>query len=256
MHITPTQLRAGTIVLSESVPSLSIGRMIIATVLSASKEGSVLVSIFGKRLLVETTIPLEKGQVLNLKVHALSPKVILKPIPMDAAQITSSLKDLGAILIGMAGKAAEKDLGSFLVKEITRQLSSPSGPDAPAAQVVNTIIDQITQYPSAIAHLLIPLVDNDSKGAARISIEREDNDYILNFDMETDNLGNLACKARMYKDKGMDVEIRTPSEEIAEFLRANIYELKAGLQPFGVRSVEVTRGPVRASAPKEVNVLV
>lgn len=257
MHITPAHLRAGSIVLSESLPSMSIGRIVIATVLSAPKDGSVLVSIFGKRLLVETTIPMEQGQVLNLKVHAVSPKVILKPIPVDTAQmITSSLKDIGAILAGMVGKAGEKDLGSFLVQEITRQLSSPSGQDASAAPVVNAIIDQITQYPNAIAYLLIPLVDNDSRGAARVSIEKEENAYVLNFDMETEYLGNLACTARMYKDKGMDVEIRTPSEETAEFLRANIYELKASLQPFGVRSIGVMRGAVRALASKEVNVLV
>jgi hypothetical protein len=256
MQITPAHLRAGTIVLSESVPSLSIGRSVIATVLSAPKDGSVLVSMFGKRLLVETAIPLEQGQVLNLKVHAVSPKVILKPVPMDAAQITSTLKDIGNLLAGVMGKAGAKEPGAFLVQEIVRQLSSSSGDDAQKAQVMHAIMDQIVQYPHAIAHLLIPLVDNDSRGAARVSVEKEENAYVLNFDMETENLGNLACTARMYKDKGMDVEIRTPSEDIADFLRENVFELKTSLQPFGVRSVEVLRGAVRALAPKEVNVLV
>jgi len=52
------------------------------------------------------------------------------------------------------------------------------------------------------------------------------------------------------------VEIRTPSEEIADFLRANLFDLKSGLESFGVRSVEVVRALVRTGAPREVNVLV
>jgi hypothetical protein len=254
MQITPAHLRTGSIVLSESVPSISVGRIVIATVLSAPKGGSVLVSMFGKHLLVETTIPLEKGQVLNLKVQAVSPKVILKPVPVETAQITSSLKDLSTILSTIAGKAGEKDLGKFLVQEITRQLSTASGQDAPAAQVASAILDQVYQYPNAVAHLLIPLADNDSRSAARVSIEKEGNAYVLNFDIETEHLGNLACKARL--DKGIDVEIRTPSEEIADFLKGNIFELKASLKDFGVRSVEVVRGLVRTAMPREVNVLV
>jgi hypothetical protein len=252
MHITQAQLRAGTIVLNESVPTVSVGRIVLATVLSAPMGGSVLVSMFGKKLLVETTLPLEKGQVFNLKVHAVSPKVILKPMPVETSQLASSLKDLGTVLAAVVGKG-DKGLRSFLVQEVTRQLSS-SGQDEQSAQVVSTIMDQMTQYPNAIAHLLIPLVDNDSRGAARVSIEKEEGAYVVNFDMETEHLGSLACRARM--GRGMDVEIRTPFEDTAEFLRANLFELREALQPFGARSVEVVRGAVRSSAVKEVNVLV
>jgi hypothetical protein len=216
----------------------------------------VLVSMFGRRLHVETTMPLEKGQVLNLKVHAVSPKVILKPMPVEAAQITTSLKDIGTVLNAIVGTPGEKDLGRFLVQEITRQLSAPSGLDAPAAQVAAAVLDQVYQYPNAIAHLLIPLTDNDSRSAARVSIEKEEGAYILNFDIEADHLGSLACRARLDRSRGIDVEIRTPSEEIADFLRENIFELKESLKDFGVRTVEVVQGFVRMGKPREVNVLV
>jgi hypothetical protein len=256
MLITPAHIRAGSIVLSEIVPSISIGRTVIATVLSAPKAGMVLVSMFGKRLLVETSMQLEKGQVLNLKVHAVSPKVVLKAMPVETAQVASSLKDISTVLSSIVGMPGEKHLSSFLVQEIARQLSAPSGQDTQAAQVAAAVLDQVYQYPNAIAHLLIPLADNDSRSAARVSIEREGEDYVLNFDMETEYLGSLACRARLDRDRGIDVEIRTPSEEIAAFLRENILELKASLRDFGARSVEVVRGPVRAGAPREVNVLV
>jgi hypothetical protein len=256
MQITQAHLKAGSIVLREAVPSISIGRIVVATVLSAPKGGSVLVSMFGRHLLVETAIPLEKGQVLNLKVQAVTPKVIMKPVQVETSQITSSLKDIGTILNTIVGKAGEKDLGRFLVQEIARQISAPTGQDAPAAQVVQAIMDQVYQYPNAIAHLLIPLADNDSGSAARVSIEKEESAYVLNFDMETEYLGNLACRARLDRNKGIDVELRTPSEETAAFLRENVFELKTALSDFGVRSVEVVRGLVRSAMPREVNVLV
>ena len=255
MQITPAHLRAGSIVLTESVPSISIGRIVVATVLSAPRDGSVLVSMFGRRLLVETAIPLEKGQVLNLRVHAVSPKVILKPVPAETAQLAPSLKDIGAILAGLGGRQGAKDLSSFLVQEISRRLS-PSGEDVQAGQVASAILDQIARYPAAIAHLLIPPMDNDSRGAARVSVEKEEQGYVVNFDMETEHLGNLACTARMGGDRTVDVELRTPSDETAAFLRSGVNELRSSLAAFGVRSIEVVRAPVRTGTPKEVDVLV
>lgn len=256
MQITAAQLKPGTIVLSQSIPSLSVGRTVVATVLSMPKDGSVLVSMFGQRVLVDTTIPLEKGQVLNLKVHAVSPKVVLKPVQLEAdQQAAAPLKDLGSLLGTIVGKPGEKELSSFLLKEIATQLST-SGQDAASAQLVKSFVDQVYTYPNAIAHLLIPIVDNESRGAARVSIEREGGAYVLNFDMETDQLGSLACTVRMEEGRGMDVEIRTPSDETAAFLRTGLLELKEGLEPFGVRSIEVVRGRVKALAAREVNVLV
>lgn len=255
MQITPAHLRAGSIVLSESVPAVSIGRVVVATVLSAPRDGSVFVSMFGRRLLVETAIPLEKGQVLNLRVHAVSPKVILKPMPAETAQLAPSLKDIGAILAGLVGREGGRELSSFLVQEISRQLSA-SGADVQAGQVASAILDQVAQYPAAIAHLLIPLVDADSRGAARVSVEKEGQGYVVNFDMETEHLGNLACTARMGGDKTVDVEIRTPSDETAAFLKSRVFELRSSLEAFGVRSVEVVRAFVRTGTPKEVDVLV
>jgi hypothetical protein len=57
-----------------------VGRQVVATVLANPKDGLVLVSMFGRQLLVETTLNLTKDQVLNLRVHATSPKVVMKPL--------------------------------------------------------------------------------------------------------------------------------------------------------------------------------
>lgn len=54
-----------------------MGRQVVATVLSTPKDGLVTVSMFGRRFLVETTLDLFKDQVLNLRVHATTPRVIL-----------------------------------------------------------------------------------------------------------------------------------------------------------------------------------
>ncbi len=120
----------------------------------------------------------------------------------------------------------------------------------------SAILDQIARYPAAIAHLLIPPMDNDARGAARVSVEKEEQGYVVNFDMETEHLGNLACTARMGGDRTVDVELRTPSDETAAFLRSGVNELRSSLAAFGVRSIEVVRAPVRTGTPKEVDVLV
>lgn len=256
MQINPALARLGSIVLTENISSLSIGRSVIATVLSAPKGGSVLVSMFGKRLLVETTMPLQKGQVLNLKVHAVNPKVILKPAMDEVEGKGSPLRDLGNMLSRITGKFGEKPVSSFLVQEIARKLSSQGTDDGPSAQFVTSVLDQIYQYPQALAHLIIPLVDGDSGSGARVSIEREGEAYILNFDIDTENLGNIECRACLDKGSGIDVEIRTPSEDVAGFLKTGILELKESLEPFGVRSIEVVRARLSRASRKEVNVLV
>ncbi len=257
MKINPAVFLSGKITLSESIPSISLGRSVIATVLAAPKDGTVLVSMFGKRLLVETTMPLEKGQVLNLKVHAVSPRIILKPMEAEAAvRTTSLLKDLGSAISELVGKHSEKPMKSFLIQEIIRQLTSPNAQDAPAAQFVTSLVDQVLQYPQALAYLFVPLVDDQSRAAAQVSIEREGDAYILNFDIETDNIGNIECRARLDHERGIDVEIRTLSEEIASFLKAHVQELKNSLDMMNVRSVEVLHTRLRRTLQKEVNVLV
>ncbi len=256
MQINPALARLGSIILTESIPSISVGRSVIATVLSAPKGGSVLVSMFGKRLLVETTMPLQKGQVLNLKVHAVSPKIVLKPSPEEVGGKNSPIRELGNMLGRIAGKFGDTPVSSFLVQEIARKLTSQGGDDGPSAQFVASVLDQITQHPQAIAYLIIPLVDGDSGSGAKVSIEREGDAYILNFDIDTDNLGSIECRARMDKGNRIDVDIRTPSEEIADYLKSGIFELKESLEPFGVRSVEVVRDRLSNALRKEVDVLV
>jgi hypothetical protein len=213
--------------------------------------------MFGKRLLVETALPLEKGQVLNLKVHAVSPKIVLRPSPQpDLPERSVPLRDLSSALGQIIGKLGEKPISSFLVQETIRQLSSQGDQDSRSAQFVTALLDQIYQYPQAIAYLFIPLVDDDSGSRAQVSIERDESAYTVNLDIETENLGSIECTARMDKDKRMDVEIRTPSGEVAALLKSHLGELKAGLEPLGIRSLEILRSALRKQSSKEVDVLV
>jgi len=257
MQINPAQVRSGSIVLEGNIPSVSIGRTVIATVLSAPKGGFVLVSMFGKRLLVETTMPLEKGQVLNLKVHSVSPKIILRPSPQpDLPEQNAPLKDLSNALGQIVGKFGDKPISSFLVQETMEQLFSRGDQDPQSVQFVTALFDQIYQFPQAIAYLFIPLVGDDSGSRAQVSVERGEDSYAVNLDIETENLGSIECRARIDKDKMVDVEIRTPSGEVAAFLRSRLSELRAGLEPLGIRSLEVIRSALRKQSPKEVDVLV
>jgi hypothetical protein len=256
MQINPAQARSGSIVLEENIPSVSIGRTVIATVLSAPKGGFVLVSMFGKRLLVETTMPLQKGQVLNLKVQAVTPKIVLKPSQPDMPEQSSPLRDLSSGLSRIVGNFGEKPISSFLVQETIRQLSSQGDQDAQSAQFVTALFDQIYQYPQAFAYLFIPLVGEDSGSRAQVSIEHDENAYTVNLDIETENLGSIECRARMDKDKMIDVEIKTPSGEVADFLRSRLSELRESLEPLGIRSLEVLRSALRKQSAKEVDVLV
>jgi len=256
MQIQAANIKPGTIVLAEAIPSMTIGRTVVATVLSMPKGGTVLVSMFGQRLLVETGMDLQKGQVLNLRVHAVSPKVILKPVKMESAVDAASLKDMGAALAGVIGKHGEKPLDMFLVQEIAKNLFSKAGQEEQSVKFVAMLVDQIVQNPQAIAYLLVPLVDNDSSSAARVSVEREDDLYTLSFEIETEYLGSLECRAILDKDKGIDVEIRTPSEEIADFLRSGIHDLREKLDPLNIRTLAVRRTNLSRAVRKEVDVLV
>lgn len=257
MQINPAQVRSGSIVLEGNIPSVSIGRTVIATVLSAPKGGSVLVSMFGKRLLVETTMPLEKGQVLNLKVHSVSPKIILRPSPQaDLPEQNAPLKDLSNALGQIVGGFGDKPISSFLVQETVKQLLSQGDQDLQSVQFVMALLEQIYQYPQAIAYLFIPLVGDDSGSRAQVSVGRDEDAYTVNLDIETENLGSIECRARMDKDKMIDVEIRTPSGDVAAFLGSRLSELRQGLEPLGIRSLEVIRSALRKQSPKEVDVLV
>ena len=203
---------------------------------------------------METTIPLQKGQILNLKVHALSPKIVLKPIEQktDSSVMMKGLKTMVQDLVGTLGKTS---IRSFTAQEILSAMSKLSSQDPGVSQFVSMLMDQIHHHPQALAYLFIPLVEEDSHSNARVSIEREgDNAYCIHFEIDMVNLGALECTARI--DNGIDVEIRASSKETVEYLRENIHELKLSLEPFGVRSCEVVLKRLGSTTVQGVDVLV
>ena len=253
MQIVPGQFSSGSIIVNEKIPSLSVGRLLVATVLSRPKGGNVLVSLFGRKTLVETTIPLHKGQVLNLKIHAVSPRIILKPVqPSPGSQtVMKGIKNLVEDLVGTFGKTPVK---SFTAEEILQTFTKHSLQEPAFAQFVSTLMDQINLHPQALAYLFIPLVQEDSHSHARISIEKQDQAYIIHFEINTDHLGQMECTARL--DDAIDVEIRTSSQETADFIQEHIYELYTGLEPLGVRSCEVVLKHLGGEGSPGVDVLV
>jgi hypothetical protein len=253
MQIVPSRIISGSIIVNAKIPALSLGKTLTATVLSEPKGKSVLVSFFGKRVRVETTIPLHKGQVLNLKVHALSPRIILKPAQqvMDTREILKGLKSLVEDLVGTLGKTPVK---TFRAEEIFTTLARLSPQDPGLPQFVSTLMEQMNLHPQALAFLFIPLVEKDSHSHARVAIEKKDQGYIIHFEMNTDHLGQMECTARL--DEVVDVEIRTSSQETADLLRAHIHELHTGLEPLGVRSCEVVVKQLERPVSPGVDVLV
>jgi hypothetical protein len=248
-------INPGTLVVTGEIPSVSVGRQVAATVLSMPKNGLVLVSMFGRQLVVETNLDLKMGQVLNLKVHATSPKIILKPVD-SAIESRPFLKALDAVVEQLVGKLGDVPVKSFDVREIIKKIVSGSqDKDSIPAQIVQRFVEQYSQIPNAAAFLIIPLVDDDSRGRAQVSIEREGSDYRLNFQIETDSLGLLESTV-LRSAQGLNVEIRSGSEEIADFLRSRVQELYDSLGPLGVRSVEIIRKTLLPPRQPGVNVVV
>jgi len=255
MRITPAMINPGTLVVTGELPSVSVGRQVAATVLSMPKNGLVMVYMFGRQFLVETNLDLKMGQVLNLKVYATSPKIILKPVD-NAVETRPLLKTLDTIVEQLVGKLGDVPVKSFDVREIIKKIvSDPPEKDSLPLQIVQRFVEQYSQIPNAVAFLIIPLVDDDSKGRAQVSIEREGSDYRLNFQMETDSLGLLESTV-LRSAQGLNVEIRSGSEEIADFLRSHVQELFGSLEPLGVRSVEVVRKALLPPQQPGVNVVV
>lgn len=240
MRIIPAMINPGTLVISGEIPSVSVGRQVAATVLSMPKNGLVMVSMFGRQFMVETNLDLKMGQVLNLKVYATSPKIILKPLD-NAIESRPFLKALDSVVEQLVGKLGDVPVKSFDVREIIKKIvSQPQDKDSFPVQLVQRFVEQYSQIPNAVAFLIIPFVDDDSRGSAQVSIEREGSDYRLNFQMETDTLGLLESTV-LRSAQGLNVEIRSGSEEIADFLRSHVQELYEILEPLGVKSVEVVR---------------
>ncbi|MGC9325647.1 MAG: hypothetical protein ACP5G0_12980 [Desulfomonilia bacterium] len=254
LHVNPGAFSSGSLVLKEPIPSLAVGRHVVVTVLSSPKDGLVLVSMFGKHLLVETTLHLKKGDVLNLTVHETSPRVILKQ-----EQTVSTVKhvpgDIGSVLERLVGKFSEASLKSFDLREILARISTESSDEAGIPRLINAMLDQITQVPDALIHLLIPLVDRDSQGHARVSVTRDGQAFMLHFLMDTDHLGTVECVARM--DDLIDAEIRSGSREVVDLFQEHLPELHEHLVRFGVRRLEVLyRSPEADSSRARVDVVV
>ena len=247
------QFQTGNIVVKEQLPSLFIGRNLIATVLSNSKDGMVLVSMFGKRLLVETTMDLGKGQVLNLKVQATHPKVILKAVPNQNLTKTALGEAMRGFVQEVVGKFEEAPLKAFNVRTMLEDHFAGKSGDAQSAQIIATLLDEAAKYPQALAFLLIPIVQDESRGQAKVAIEKgADESYTITFDLETDHMGTIGCTARI--GNGIEVEIRTGSDSLADFLKAHVQELHGALSGLDVvRRLDVV---VNRQMPASVDALV
>lgn len=247
------QFHTGNIVIKEQLPSLFIGRNLVATVLSNSKDGMVLVSMFGKRLLVETAMELTKGQVLNLKVQALHPKVVLKAVEGPHLPKLAAERALQEFVRETVGTFEKTPLKAFDVRTMLRDQVAGKPGDAQTVQFLTALLDEATQYPQALAFLLIPVVQDDSRGQAKVAIEKgADDSYLITFNLETDHMGTIGCTARI--GGGVEVEIRTGSDAIADFLRSHLLELQETLSSLDVvRRLEVV---VNRHMPTGVDALV
>lgn len=246
MPVHPIQAPAGSIILGEEVPSLAPGRLIVATVLSSPKDGMVLVSMFGRRIFVETDIPLSPGQVLNLKVHSVSPKVVMKPVQENVPE--GMLKPLDRLVEELVGSFGRNSVASFDVREIVKRILDRQGDDPDTARSLLSLLQEFSRLsPAAVAYLVVPFVQEEHRGSARVTVEREGDEYRLSFTMETDALGLIESTV-LRASSGMYVEICSAFGDVVSFLRGGLEELAHALQPFGVRSIEVVQ---RSPLPKQ-----
>jgi len=252
--ILPSRFFSSSITIREQVPSLYVGRNVVATVLSRPKDSLVLVSMFGSRLLVETDLNLHKGQILNLKVKTMSPKIVLKLD--DAGKMPGKEQTFFDTLITkFVGVFGKTPLKYFSLREILQKIATSQAKDADVAHTLQSLILEAARYPQALALLLIPIVQDQSGGRARVAIELIDtDDYVLHFQMETDCLGRVECVAR-YAD-GVEVELRTACEDVAGYLGSSLNELARRLERFGLKRLEVIRKHPKGHEAERVDMLV
>lgn len=251
MQITPAQILTGDIVVQGTIPSLAVGRQVAAIVLSAPRDGLVMVSMFGKRFVVETTLDLHVNQTLNLRVHATTPRIVMKPVETASeAQILPRVLDrLVERFVGSFGNAP---LASFDLREIVRRLVQEAGTDPALMQHILRLVEDASQLPqNTIAHLLVPFVEDEGRGSARVSIAREGEDYRLRFEVQTDALGPVESTV-VRSAAGISVELSSVSEDITAFLRTHAQELAAGLEHLGVVSIDVSHD--KRMSPRRLNV--
>lgn len=247
------QFHTGNIAIKDQLPSLFIGRNLIVTVLSDPKDGMVLVSMFGKRLLVETTMDLSKGQVLNLKVQALHPKVVLKAVEGQNLPKLTSSEALQNFVQELVGTFEEAPLKAFNIRAMLEESLAGKSGDAQSARLMAGLLEEAAKFPQALAFLLIPIVQDESRGQAKVAIEKgADDSYIISFDLETDHMGTIGCTARI--GDGIEVEIRTGTENLAGFIKSHVQELHEALSGLDVvRRLDVV---VNRHMPASVDALV
>lgn len=255
MRITPTQVPSSDIIVQGKVPSLSVGRQVVATVLSAPRNGLVLVSMFGRHLYVETTLDLKMGQVLNLKVQATSPKVVMKPVE-TSTEARPSLKALDDLVEKLVGKFGTTGVRSFDVKEIIRNLMTEAKGDPQSLQLVFKLVEDFAQLPpNTVAYLLIPFIQDEDRGHARVTVTRDEAGYRLHFDVQTDALG-LVESTVLRTDRGIAVELVSGTQDVVDFLKEHVGELAARLEPLGVTSLDVVQRRPSSAAQANVDVVV
>jgi hypothetical protein len=255
MRIIPAQITAGDIIVPDKMPSLVIGRQVIATVLASAKDGLVLVSMFGKQLLVETTLDLQKDQILNLKVHATTPRVIMKPVESNP-EMRSAIKLMDNLVEQLVGKFGNTPIQAFELKEILKKLVSEAPDEKIAAQLALKFVQDFSQLPpNTIAYLLIPFIGEDTRGRAQVTIEKDGQDYRLHFNMETDALGLIESTVLRTK-AGVSVEISSAHQEVVDLLKAHMNELGKSLEPFCVIGIEIMQKKPIAAQRAPVDVVV
>jgi len=256
MPITPVQQPAGDIIVQGKVPSLAIGRQVVATVLASPKDGLVLVSMFGRQLFVETTMDLKKDQILNLRVHATSPKVIMKPVESTPLEARAAVRLMDNLVEQLVGKFGTAPVQAFELKEILKRILTEAPDDKMAAQFAQKFIQDFSQLPPAtVAYLLIPFVDEDTRGKAQVSIEREGQDYRIHFDVTTDALGLIESTVLRSK-RGLSIEISSASGEVVGFLKEYMGELAESLEPYGVTGMDIVQRRSQQETSTGVDVLV
>ena len=255
MRIIPAQVAAGDIIVQDKMPSLVIGRQVIATVLASPKDGLVLVSMFGKQLLVETTLDLQKDQVLNLKVQATTPKVVMKPVE-SFSETRTALKLMDNLVEQLVGKFGSTPVQAFDLKEILKKLISDLPDDKTTAQMARKFVQDFSQLPTnTIAYLLIPVVGEDTRSKAQVTIEKDGQDYRLHFDIQTDALGLIESTV-LRTQRGISVEVSSATQEVVDFLKAHMKDLGKSLEPYGVNGIEIIQKKPAAAQRIPVDVVV
>ncbi len=236
IHGVSLQPASGQIVLKNQLPSLTLGRSVVATVLSKPARGLVLVSIFGQRVKVETTMNLQKGQVLNLRVDSVAPRIILKPeVQVKTPNVFG--EEQSRVIERLIGRLGQKDLKAFDVRDIFQQILNNQ--DQAGIQLLKPMLEQLLDYPNLLAFLMIPVRDDESSGNAAVAIESDGEDYTVHFKIDTDFLGLVEATARL--GDVLDIEIRAAGLDTVNFLKEHLEELRERLTTLNIRNIDVRR---------------